>query len=411
MMSLTIARSTVTAWRDLPATVWLLVAARAVNRLGAFTLPFLSLTLVAELGASVAQAGYLLAAFGLATIPSRLVGGRLSDRWGPRATIVGGLAATAVAQLLVAASQSLVQVAFAVVLLGLAFEVYEPPSQSLVADATSPQQRPVAFGLLAAAIAAAGMAAGLLAAVLAGFDLRWLFVADAVTCLACAAVVRWRLPARSPRHPTPDDETRIQPWRDRRLLLMIALGTAFAVVYLQVVILLPLTVTARGLSASTVGLLLTVSAATIVLGQPLLNIAWLTRLDEPAALAVGHVVLAAGLLLTGLAGSLAAYVVATVVWSLGDLVLLGRVYTLVSAIAPEHARGRYLAAFGTSWGMAGIVAPMLGTQLLARGGPVLTWSVMSLVCLAMATAYLRARGRLGTELSPLPDRVGARDPR
>ena len=218
MMSLTIARSTVTAWRDLPATVWLLVAARAVNRLGAFTLPFLSLTLVAELGASVAQAGYLLAAFGLATIPSRLVGGRLSDRWGPRATIVGGLAATAVAQLLVAASQSLVQVAFAVVLLGLAFEVYEPPSQSLVADATSPQQRPVAFGLLAAAIAAAGMAAGLLAAVLAGFDLRWLFVADAVTCLACAAVVRWRLPARSPRRPTPDDETRVQPWRDRRLL-------------------------------------------------------------------------------------------------------------------------------------------------------------------------------------------------
>src|SRR5688572_4731668 len=207
MVSLTIACSTVTAWRDLPATVWLLVAARAVNRLGAFTLPFLSLTLVAELGASVAQAGYLLAAFGLATIPSRLVGGRLSDRWGPRATIVGGLAATAVAQLLVAASQSLAQVAFAVVLLGLTFEVYEPPSQSLVADATSPQQRPVAFGLLAAAIAAAGMGAGLLAAVLAGFDLRWLFVADAVTCLACAAVVRWRLPARSLRHPPPDDET------------------------------------------------------------------------------------------------------------------------------------------------------------------------------------------------------------
>ena len=159
------------------------------------------------------------------------------------------------------------------------------------------------------------------------------------------------------------------------------------------------------------GLLLTVSAATIVLGQPLLNIVWLSRLDEPAALAVGHVVLAAGLLLTGLAGSLAAYVVATVVWSLGDLVLLGRVYTLVSAIAPEQARGRYLAAFGTSWGIAGIVAPMLGTQLLARGGPVLTWSVMSMVCLAIAAAYLRARGPLGNELSPLPDRVGAGDPR
>ena len=122
------------------------------------------------------------------------------------------------------------------------------------------------------------------------------------------------------------------------------------------------------------GLLLTVSAATIVLGQPLLSTSPAGRLDDPTALAIGHVVLAAGLLLTGLATSLAAYVVATVVWSVGDLVLLGRVYTLVSAIAPEHARGAYLAAFGTSWGFAAVVAPLLGTQLLAATGPTVTWS-------------------------------------
>jgi MFS family permease len=388
--------------------VWLLVAARAVNRLGAFTLPFLSVTLVAELGASVAEAGYLLAAFGVATIPSRLLGGRLSDRWGMRTTIVGGLVATALAQLLVAASQTLTQATGAVVLLGLAFEVYEPPSQSLVADAASPEERPVAFGLLAAALAAAGMGAGLLAAMLAGVDLRWLFVADAVTCLACAAVVRWRLPGRVDSLPPQVAGPDRGPWRDRRLLVLLALGTAFAVVYLQVVVTLPLTVTARGLSASTVGLLLTVSAATIVLAQPLLAIPALRRLDDPTALAIGHVVLAAGLVLTGLATSLAAYVAATVVWSLGDLVLLGRVYTLVSAIAPAGARGAYLAAFGTSWGIAGVIAPLLGTQLLALTGPVVTWSALAGMCLAIAAAYLRARGRLGLAL---PGRVDDRCPR
>src|SRR4051812_27856804 len=52
VMSLTIARSTVTTWTSLPASVWLLVVARAVNRLGAFTLPFLSVTLIKEQGAS-----------------------------------------------------------------------------------------------------------------------------------------------------------------------------------------------------------------------------------------------------------------------------------------------------------------------------------------------------------------------
>ena len=403
-MSLTIARSTVTTWRSLPPEVWLLVGARAVNRLGAFTLPFLSVTLVTELGATVAQAGFLLAAFGLATIPSRLLGGRLSDRWGTRTTIVVGLTATAAAQLLVAAAQSLIQVAVAVVLLGLAFEVYEPPSQSLVADATTPEDRAVAFGLLAAALAAAGMGAGLVAALLAGFDLRWLFVADAVTCLACAAVVRWRLPGRHAAVERAD--TRARPWRDRRLLLLLGLGTGFAVVYLQIVVTLPLTVTARGLSVSVVGLLLAVSATTIVLAQPLLSLPWLRRLDDPAALALGHLVLAAGLVLTGLATDLTSYVVATVVWSLGDLILLGRIYTLVSAIAPETGRGAYLAAFGTSWGIAAVVAPILGTQLLAATGPAVTWSVLAVVCVALAAAYLRVRGPLGLDVPGRADLVG-----
>jgi predicted MFS family arabinose efflux permease len=337
-MSLTIARSTVTTWSSLPASVWLLVAARAVNRLGAFTLPFLSLTLVAEQGASVAQAGYLLAAFGVATIPSRLLGGRLSDRWGPRATIAVGLVGTAVGQLLVAGARSVTEVAVAVVLLGLAFEVYEPPSQALVADATSPEDRPVAFGLLFAALAAAGMVAGPLAAVLAGVGLRWLFVADAVTCLACAAIVWWRLPARAVT--AAGAEGRGRPWRDPRLLLLLGLGTGFAAVYLQVTITLPLTVAERGLPVAVVGLLLTVAAATVVLAEPLLALPRWRRLDDPSAMALGFVVLAAGLTLTGAATGLAAYVVATIVWSVGDVLLMGRAYALVSAIAPEQPAAR-----------------------------------------------------------------------
>ena len=400
-MSLTIALSTVTTWRSLPAAVWLLVGARAVNRLGAFTLPFLSVTLMAEQGASVAQAGYLLAAFGLATIPSRLLGGWLADRWGARTTIVVGLLGTAVGQLLVAGSRSVTQAAVAVVLLGLAFEVYEPPSQSLVADATTPEQRPVAFGLLFAALAAAGMVAGLLAALLAGVDLRWLFVADAVSCLLCAGIVWWRLPGHA--GPTSVAERVAGPWRDRRLLLLLALGTGLAVVYLQITITLPLTVAARGLPVSLVGLLLTVSAATVVAAQPLLAHPRWRGLDDPVAIAVGFVVVAAGLALTGLATSAAAYVATTVLWSVGDVLVMGRAYALVSAIAPATARARYLAAYGTSWGLAAVVAPLLGTQLLARAGPAATWVWLGAACLVLAAAYVLLRGPLGR---PVPGGAG-----
>ncbi|CAN7389798.1 MFS transporter [Knoellia sp. LjRoot47] len=373
------------ARRPLPRTVHVLVAARAVNRLGAFTLPFLAVTLVEQLGASVTVAGWVLAGFGLATIPSRLLGGRLSDRFGARATITLGLCGTAVAQLGVAASSSLGQAVVAAVVLGLVFEVYEPASQSLVADVTPADQRPAAYGLLAAAMAAAGMGAGLVAAALARVDLRWLFVVDALTCLACAAVVLALLPGRSLAPvPNPRGSTRGRsPWRDPRLLAMLGAGTAFAVTYLQITIALPLTLSSRGLEPALLGLLLTVSAATLTAGQPLLRRTVLGR-DPFVAMAVGYAILGAGLLANGFATTTWSFVAATVVWSIGDLLLLGHAWSLVAALAPDGSRGRYLAAHGLSWGIAAVGAPLVGTQLLERFGPTTTWVAIAAVAAALS---------------------------
>ncbi|WP_244177689.1 MFS transporter, partial [Streptomyces atriruber] len=183
----------------LPRTVWWLIGARAVNRLGAFSLSFLTVLITTQYGANSATAGLISAAFGLATVPSRLVGGHLTDRLGRRRTIVVGLAGCAVAQFGIAAAGSLAMTVVFVVLLGLVFELYEPPSQAMIADAVGPTERIRAYGLLNAALAAAGMGAGLLAAGLGRWDLRWLFVADAVTCLLCSLVVGHALPGDPPR--------------------------------------------------------------------------------------------------------------------------------------------------------------------------------------------------------------------
>ncbi|MGZ4438540.1 MAG: MFS transporter [Nocardioidaceae bacterium] len=381
----------------LPRTVRLLVLARAVNRLGAFSLPFLAVLLVRRYGVGLGAAGLVMGAFGAATIPSRLCGGRLADRIGRRRTIVLGLGGCAVAQLGIAAAGSLAAATGAVVVLGLVFELYEPPSQAMLADACTPEQRPAAFGLLAAAVAAAGLAAGPLAAWLGHVDLRWLFVADAVTCLAGATVVRFGLPDDRP-DPVAAVVARANPWRDPRLLAMLAVGTGFATVYLQVTVGLPLTLVTCGLPAADLGLLLTVSAATVVLGQPLLRRA-------PAgftgfrAMAAGYVVLAAGLAATGCATSLPGFVAATALWSVGDLLLMGHTSAVVAALAPAEARGRYQAAFGTCWGLAAVAAPLAGTALLGAGGPLLLWWACAATALLLATVQPAQRRRCSAPVS------------
>ena len=357
----------------LPREVRLLLAARVVDRLGGFTLAFLPLLLVSSYGASLRTAGLVGAAFGVATIPSRLLGGRLADRVGRRATIVLGLSGCAVAQVLLATAPTLGLALVGSVALGLCFELYEPPSQALLADLTPPHQRAGAYSALGAALAGAAVLAGVLAAVLAGAGLRWLFVADAVTCLAAAAVVRLVLPA-SETVERRDRARSVSPWRDPRLRLMLGVGTAFALVFMVMLVGMPLALHDQGAAPGWAGVLAAVSAATVVAGRR----RSLTRADDPfVRMRLGHAVLALGLALAavvaacGLTGG--AYLLPVVVWSLGDVVLLGEPFAVVAGLAPEAERGRYLAAYGVSWGIATTLAPAVSTGLVETGGAPALW--------------------------------------
>lgn len=371
----------------MPRVIWLLVTARAINRLGAFSLAFLTVLISTDFGVSAATAGLVSAAFGLATIPSRLAGGWLADRLGRRRTIEAGLVACAVAQFGIAWSPTLPAVAGFAVLLGLAFELYEPPSQAIIADVAGPELRVRAYSLLNAALAGAGMGAGLLAAGLGRWDLRWLFVADAVTCLACALLVRLALPADRQPSPASEPTAGASPWRDRALVGLWLAGTLAALVYMAAITCLPLAMAARGLEPADAGLLGTVSALTIIAGQPLLRLRAVNDLATAPALVLAYLLLAAGLTGYAMATSVPAFAIWTVCWSAGDLLLMGRAFALVANLAPPAKTGRYLAAYGTCWGIAGIAAPIVGTRLLQSAGPAWLWCTLAATCLALAVAH------------------------
>ncbi|MFE2247283.1 MFS transporter [Streptomyces lavendulae] len=152
---------------------------------------------------------------------------------------------------------------------------------------------------------------------------------------------------------------------------------------------LPLALARQGLPAADAGLLFTAAAATTVLAQPLIRLPCATRLTTPVALALAHLLLAAGLTGYALTRTLPALLASAAVKSLGDLLVMGRIYALVTDLAPAGASGRYLAVFGTSWGIAATLAPLIGTQLLAHAGTTALWSAMAAFCLLLAALHLR----------------------
>src|SRR2546423_8470052 len=77
--------------RGLPRAFWTIWWGLVVNRLASFVLPFLSIYLVRDRGFLPAQAGRVLALYGVGMTLAGPLGGLLADRVGRRATMLASL--------------------------------------------------------------------------------------------------------------------------------------------------------------------------------------------------------------------------------------------------------------------------------------------------------------------------------
>ncbi|MFF0634836.1 MFS transporter [Nocardia sp. NPDC004151] len=174
--------------------------------------------LAADWDTSKSAATWTTTAFGLAYGAGFLVTGPLSDRWGRRPVIVGGLAATVVSTLLVAAAPGLVTGLSVRILQGLTASFFAPAAFAYLSERIAPERRIFALTCLTSSFLGAGVVAQVLAQLI-GNALGWhaIFVAGAIAFAVSAVVLRVVLqpPARSadPRADDGDSGTGVVPSR------------------------------------------------------------------------------------------------------------------------------------------------------------------------------------------------------
>lgn len=336
-----------------------------VNRLGTMVEPFIGVYLTQARGMSLASAGLVMAVFGIGSLTSQIVAGWLADHLGRRATLAGGMVATAIAMIALGYSTSLPAIVAAMAVLGMVVDAYRPASQALVADLIPAHDRPRAFGLLFWAInlgfAVAMIAGGWLAQ--SGF--MWLFWIDAVTSLVFGVLV-WRAVPETRPEKTHEAGGFREVLKDRLMVAYVVITLAYTFVYLQAYSTLPLAITGQGLPTTAYGLAIAVNGVLIVVVQPLVG-HWLAKRDPSAMLALGMAVVGAGMALMAFVSTTAGYAATVAVWTLGEIFTAGMAGAVVATLAPAHLRGRYNGLFGFAWSAGGLLAPLIGTRLLAIG--------------------------------------------
>lgn len=356
------------------------VAVRVVNRLGGFGMSFLGLRLARDLGMSLGAVGLVLAVFGACTIPSRILGGVLATRLGARWTIIGGLLACSAALLAIGLGGTVPVVVGAVLVLGLAYELIEPATQAVIADTVDHDRQASAFALLWSTLSVAGVVSGLLAALLGRWGVSAIFLCDAVSSLVAAGAAVLLLPSvRAERHPS--------PWRAAltpRLLTWTAVGTVYATLVMVIVFMLPLAVDRAGHATSTTGWVLAVAAAAAIAAQRVLARVE-RRMPSATALVLGHLVLAAGLGLWA-TGHLWGLMAGAVLEGASGAFLLGTYQATAARMGGPGLGAAVMTVFGLSWGVATVVAPLVGAPLLAAG-PATLWASCAAASVVLAVAH------------------------
>ena len=386
-----------------PRAYWYVWWGTLINRLGGFVVPLLTIYLTKDRGLTVSDAGGIVALFGAGQILASQVGGQMSDRLGRRITMISSLLGGAACMIALGLARDITTMAVLVGVNGFVGELYRPAVLAFVADVTPPEHRVDAYSLLYWAINLGFAFAAATGGFLADLDFTLLFFVDAATMTVFAILVWLHVPETRPAAVPKTDAATAPPsrsWlRDGDFLVYVGITLFLSLLPLQTAAPLSAHMQWQGFSAAGYGLVLGFNGLLIIAIQPFVT-SWIDRRDPSRVIALAAVLYGAGVALHGFAPNLVLHAGAVLVWTMGEVIEAPTRSTLVAAMAPADARGRYQGALVLSWGAATMIAPKLGTWLWEHAGPDVLWGgclgLGALVAALMLITGPARRRRLGS---------------
>ncbi|POG14043.1 MFS transporter [Pseudomonas putida] len=350
--------------RLLLTTTFTLTIARAL------TLPYLVVYLADNFQLPISQIGLLIGGALIVASLLSLYGGHLVDTLSNHTLVSASTLLFALAFVGAVASRSALPFFFCLVLINLALAVVDIAAKAGFCALLPVDERAEVFAIKYT-LSNVGYAAGpLLGVAMLELNDHVPFLASALLGLAmCLAY--WRLGDRSLQARAPDKpaagfgQVALGLARDRRLVCFTAGGVLSAVVFGQFTAYLSqyLVVTSNPTAAARlIGYLVTTNAVTVIALQYLIG-RRISRQRLMPWLLAGMGLFIAGLLGFALAGSVLAWCLAMLVFTLGEIIVIPAEYMFIDLIAPEHLRGVYYGAQNLSNLGAALGPVMVGFAL------------------------------------------------
>ena len=384
-------------YNEFPRTFWTLVGASFIDRLGGTMIfPFFALYVTQKFNVGMTQAGVLLAIFSVSGLVGSMIGGALTDKFGRRGMVLFGLVFSALSSVSMGLVNELSHFYLLAIVVGSLSNIAGPAHQAMVADILPEEKRTEGFGVLRVAANLAWIFGPMIGGLIAGRSYLMLFILDAITSLIVAFIVFRSIPETKPQEPeTEHKKTFAQTFvgyrvvlADRLYLVYLLVSMLMLIAYQQMYHTLSVYLRdSHGIPERGYGALLSIDAALVVLLQ-----FWVTRRvrgrPPMVMMAVGTALYMVGLAMFGFVSAYWLFIVAILLLTFGEMVVMPISQTLAARFAPEDMRGRYMAFYSLAWAVPSTIGPWAAGLILDNYNPDWVWYAAGIICAIAVIGFL-----------------------
>lgn len=383
-------------YNEFPLKFWMLVLASFIDVIGSTLIfPFFALYITQKFGVGMTQAGVLLGIFSISGLVGSIIGGALTDKFGRRGIMLFGLVFSGFSSITMGLVGKLYVFYGLAVVVGLLSNIAGPARQAMVADLLPETQRSEGFGILRVAANISWIIGPSIGGFLASKSYLLLFVLDALLSLITAIIIYKLIPETKPEtSEEKEQESLLETVVGYRLVIRDTAFIAYLVVSMLMIIVYQqlystLSVYLRdvhGVPTQGYGLLLSLNAGLVVLTQ-----FWITRKSKRFSpmlmMALGTGLYMIGFTMYGFVTVYFLFVVAMLIITVGEMIVVPVGQALAARFAPEDMRGRYMAFYGLSFTVPQTVGPWAAGVILDNYNPNWVWYGGGILCAVAVVGF------------------------
>lgn len=402
------------SYSGLDRSVYVLFAARIVNRVGDFVQLFLVLYLTKNMGFTESAAGRFLMLAGIMNGAGVILGGHMADAYDRKHVLIfcqGAFAAFYIACGFYTDSMIAPYLIFASsIFRGATW----PVTNAMVIDLTEGEDRTKAFSLLYLGTNIGISIGPIIAGVLFNSYLNWLFWGDALTTIIAAAAVLLLVPDTKPTQEQiaafsegrndgekAEDGSTLKAFFQRPLLvsfLSVVLLSGF--VYAQHNFTIPLQLEGlfSGDGARYFGYIMTFNALIVILFTPI-TLKVSDHLRPVTSLIFASILYAVGFGMHMSLRVLPMFFVAAFLWTIGEILMVTNSNVFVAKHTPITHRGRFNSIISIFHGAGFAICPWITGILIERISLQVLWLIVFFVGIASAVGFFLIRAAVIIEES------------